>query len=322
MLFSIVIPIFNAEEYLKKCVNSVLEQSFQDWELILVNDGSTDKSGAIIDQFVAQDKRIRAIHKNNKGQLSARRSGIEIARGEYLLFMDSDDYWFPNCLLTLFSIVEKSRPDVIMFPAKREGPRRSSSDFFGKISEEQVWITKEKFYDVLISETKYNSLCLKAWRKSLFDGDETDYRCFFSACWGEDRVQLLYPITKASNIYYIPDVLYCYVDNPTSVTHTLKINSIPTMISNEAFLLLYNYVQIWNMDLPEYREAIAVQYLRNFVNTYYKVRRTCKTKSDRQEFRKYPWQEVLSQQAFRYMFSKKLTWRYKVRLILARYCKI
>ncbi len=92
-LFSIIIPVYNTEKELPRCVDSVLSQRFEDFELILVDDGSKDSSGAICDAYAAKDNRMIVIHKENGGSSSARNLGIEKATGEYLLFLDSDDYW-------------------------------------------------------------------------------------------------------------------------------------------------------------------------------------------------------------------------------------
>lgn len=89
---SIIVPVYNVEKYLEKCVNSILNQTFTDFELILVDDGSPDNSGAMCDQFAEKDERIKVIHKENGGLSDARNAGIEVAEGEYLGFVDSDDY--------------------------------------------------------------------------------------------------------------------------------------------------------------------------------------------------------------------------------------
>lgn len=319
MKFSIIIPVYNSESSLWKCVNSVLAQSYQDWEMILVDDGSTDGSGDICNQLAEADKRIHIIHQKNQGQLFARRSGIQRAQGDYLLFLDSDDYWHTNCLSILDGAIKDEAPDVIMFPAKRMGDTRSEYDLICNISEDREWIDKTRFYTVLISGPDFNSLCLKAWRRDLFAGDNTDYSRFRNICWGEDRVQLLHPITNAKRILFIPDVLYYYVDNPTSVTHTVNTDSISKMLANDMFALLYEYVKLWDMDFPKYRESIAVQYLRNYINIYYKVRKLCKTKQGKMSFRRFCWKAEVSQKAFRYMFSKELTYRERIKLVIARY---
>ena len=90
--FSIIIPVYNVEKYLKDCISSILLQKYRYFELILIDDGSTDKSGQLCDQFQKTDSRIRVVHKENGGLSSARNTGLKIAKGRYIYFMDSDDY--------------------------------------------------------------------------------------------------------------------------------------------------------------------------------------------------------------------------------------
>ncbi|MBQ8769519.1 MAG: glycosyltransferase family 2 protein, partial [Oscillospiraceae bacterium] len=92
MFFSVVVPVYNVENYLKECVDSILRQSFADFELILVDDGSKDGSGAICDAYALGDARVKVIHKENGGQSTARNAGVRAAAGEYAVFLDSDDF--------------------------------------------------------------------------------------------------------------------------------------------------------------------------------------------------------------------------------------
>ncbi|KAF3371822.1 glycosyl transferase family 2, partial [Enterococcus faecium] len=89
---SIIVPVYKVEKYLRKCVDSILAQTFTDFEVILVDDGSPDNSGKICDEYAEKDNRVRVIHKENGGLSSARNAGIDVARGKYLGFVDSDDY--------------------------------------------------------------------------------------------------------------------------------------------------------------------------------------------------------------------------------------
>ena len=95
-LISIITPVYNAEKYLDDCVQSVLKQDYSHWELILVDDGSSDESSSICDAYAAQDARIRVIHQKNAGPGAARNKGMETAKGDYLCFLDSDDYLTSN----------------------------------------------------------------------------------------------------------------------------------------------------------------------------------------------------------------------------------
>ena len=103
---SIVIPVYNSEKYLRMMVDSVLKQTFQDFELLLVDDGSTDSSGSIVDEYALKDARVKALHKKNGGVSDARNAGIEAAKGEYLVFWDNDDYVYPDYLEVMVNASE------------------------------------------------------------------------------------------------------------------------------------------------------------------------------------------------------------------------
>lgn len=112
---SVIIPVYNTDKYLKQCVDSVLNQTFKDFELILVNDGSVDGSAKICDFYSKQDQRVKVIHQKNAGQTKARQAGLKISTGEYILFVDSDD-WIDNNLLELTcNSAKKEKADIVTF---------------------------------------------------------------------------------------------------------------------------------------------------------------------------------------------------------------
>lgn len=110
---SVIVPVYNVEGYLAECIDSILGQTFEGFELILVDDGATDGSGAICDSYAAKDSRIRILHKENGGLSSARNAGIEIASGEYIAFIDSDDVVHPDYLKDMVAIAEKEGADLV-----------------------------------------------------------------------------------------------------------------------------------------------------------------------------------------------------------------
>lgn len=112
---SFVVPVYNVEHYLRKCVDSLLAQNYEDYEIILVDDGSMDHSGAICDDYSAMYENIRVIHQPNSGVGAARNTGIKTARGKYICFVDSDDYWEPNVLGELMVQIERDKLDVLRF---------------------------------------------------------------------------------------------------------------------------------------------------------------------------------------------------------------
>lgn len=117
---SIIVPVYNVAPYLRKCVDSLLAQDYDNYEIILVDDGSTDDSWQIIQEYVSrfrglEDERIRGIHHENGGLSAARNTGIEAARGTYICFVDSDDYWEPSVLGKLMTQVDRNNLDVLRF---------------------------------------------------------------------------------------------------------------------------------------------------------------------------------------------------------------
>ena len=111
---SIIVPIYNAEKYMKKCIDSILSQTLKNIEIILVNDGSSDNSANIADEYSRLDKRVRVIHQNNSGPSVARNTGISVARGEYIGFVDSDDYIEQTMYEELFKSADKNNVQVAM----------------------------------------------------------------------------------------------------------------------------------------------------------------------------------------------------------------
>lgn len=149
---SILVPVYNVEQYISRCIKSVLSQDFYDWELILVDDGSSDKSPQICDEFVEKDNRIKVIHKHNDGANSARLTGFEISQGTYLMFLDSDDYLLPKALSVLYNKIEEGYAIVkgndIRFNGdwkKMEMPRYVGKDILGH----KEYLKNVLNYDVL-----------------------------------------------------------------------------------------------------------------------------------------------------------------------------
>lgn len=111
---SVIVPVYNVEKYIEKCIECVIDQSFSDWELLLINDGSTDSSGQICDRYANDLDNVKVIHKSNTGVSDTRNKGLDIAQGEYILFLDADDYWYDNTALeTLVHTAEKHNLDIV-----------------------------------------------------------------------------------------------------------------------------------------------------------------------------------------------------------------
>lgn len=165
MFFSVVIPVYNVEKYLNQCVDSILKQTFKDFELILIDDGSSDKCGQICDEYAESDKHVKVIHKENGGLSDARNYGTRIASGQYIIFIDSDDYIASNQFLKKLYEAAEDEPDIILYKYKKyyeDKKKFSEAGFhYPEIS------VKDKTDKVLTELVKTNSFYCAAWMKSI-----------------------------------------------------------------------------------------------------------------------------------------------------------
>ncbi|WP_320121975.1 glycosyltransferase family A protein [uncultured Sphaerochaeta sp.] len=219
MKFSVIIPVYNCERYLDRSVQSVLEQSFADWELILIDDGSTDSSGKICDDYQQRiPEKIQVIHQENLGVLYARRAGMQQSHGEYICFLDSDDSWHINTLEILNQYQQEYNPDIIFFGYRKvidlkkiEGPIVLSTEVTS-IEKDAMSVVHKKVIEGAIS-----CLWAETFRRSLIDWSR-DYSPYRKVFKGEDLLQNLALIDNANSVLFIPDVLYSYFQYESGLT--------------------------------------------------------------------------------------------------------
>ena len=233
-LFSIIVPVYNVEKYLRKCIDSVLSQTVEDYELILVDDGSTDRSGEICREYAEKVDRIKFIGKENGGPSTAKNCGIKNARGKFLLFLDSDDFLSGNdCLSKLKTAAQKSC-DIVLFKAAKYFDGRiidSYGDYDLKTVNEK---SSTEIFRYMVKEHKQlASACNKMVRR---DYVLKNGIFFLEDTVGEDIDWSIRLFENAENICAINEILYMYRQNRSgSMTNTLspyKINSLFNMIKN------------------------------------------------------------------------------------------
>lgn len=317
MRFSVIVPVYNTAAYLARCVDSVLAQTVADWELILVNNGSSDGSGLLAEAYARKDSRIRVLHKEHEGPLQARRAGLARAVGEYVLFLDSDDAWRPDCLAVLDAAITEHAPDVILFTGQVLSPAGERQRLVGQYAREATWIGKDELYRAILSGHEHNAIWLKLFRRELFDGDDTDYSVLRDTAAGEDKAQALFPLTAADRILFLPAVLYDHIQNPTGIICSARPSRASQYLAVPVFAMVYDYMKRWGMDDAENRERLAVYYLRHFLSVSYGLRRQCRTVQARREFRKFPWKRQLSPAVLSYRSSRLLTAKEKLKLFAA-----
>lgn len=317
MRFSIIVPVYNAAAWLERCISSVLAQACGSWELLLVDDGSSDDSWKLLLEWKKRDSRIRVFHQENSGQFLARRKGIREAKGDYLLFLDCDDALEEHCLSVLEQELQEEAWDILLYQGKILSDGHDTGRRIGALGARRRRISPREFREYLIAGQSLNSLCIKTFRRELFAGDETDADAFRGICYGEDKAALLHPASKAENLLYLPETLYCYYHRLDSLVHSHSRERIAAMLGNEMFSLLHRYMQEWKMNGAAQQEQAAVYYLRNYLMVYYHVRKSCRTRKEKRAFRHFPWKQYLEKKAFRYRFSGLLSGKEKLKLLLA-----
>lgn len=164
---SVIVPVYNVEEYLNICVESILSQTYKNLEIILVDDGSTDNSGKICDKLMINDKRIKVIHKNNGGLASARNAGLDICTGNYIGFVDSDDWIEKDMYEKLLNQGLKSNSDIICCGRILWFGERYKKELY-TLDKPMIWNAKEAIGRLLIWDAVDSSACDKLFNKSLF----------------------------------------------------------------------------------------------------------------------------------------------------------
>lgn len=164
-LISVIVPVYNVEPYLKDCLDSILSQSYSNLEIILVDDGSTDGSGNICDDYNALHQNMVVIHTPNRGPSAARNMGLDMMRGEFVLFVDSDDILLPGAVQILFSLMKSNKANIAIGAAIRT----LDSIDIGLKSEIYRYSAKEAIADSLYQKRLLNSPCAKLYNSRLFD---------------------------------------------------------------------------------------------------------------------------------------------------------
>lgn len=174
-MISVIVPVYNTKEYLERCVNSLLNQTYQDMEIILVDDGSTDGSGEICDRFAERDRRIRVLHKENGGSSSARNLGIENAEGDYIGFVDSDDYVDANMYEKLYAAVYEHHVKAAQIGRDEIDPAGNILPDICIPPERSQCIAPEKFMEELLMHRGDCSFCTKLISREMFLGEESGH---------------------------------------------------------------------------------------------------------------------------------------------------
>ncbi len=236
-LVSVVIPIYNVENYLDRCIQSVVDQSYWEMEILLIDDGSTDQCPAICDGWAKRDNRIQVIHKKNAGVGAARNTGIDSARGRYIFFLDGDDCFEIETIETCIAEASRANADVVMFgrcDICEDGTKIEHSMDAGK----RYYLKDQILEDILPGLFTYErglgiSVCMKMFDLDLIKKNKVRFgeeREFVS----EDACFILNLFSYVSSVLLVPKQLYYYRRNISSFSRRYKKNC---QLLNDAFIL-------------------------------------------------------------------------------------
>jgi len=251
-LISIIVPIYNNETYLKECLESILAQTLTNWEAILVNDGSTDNTKNIVDEYVVKDSRFIAIHKQNEGTLLARKTGLENSKGEFIANIDHDDTYHPQFLEKMYAKIKETNVNFVWCKC---GTTDKSSPLYVT---DYKW-DPDTSKNVSAILTLSQGMSFLTWNKLV--KREIYSKVYFpnmNIIWGEDPIQMIQVAYHSKSAVFVPEDLYVHkligyssIERPIPsiqlaivLNETLKIlfnNSIPKNVKN-AFFRLQSYI--------------------------------------------------------------------------------
>lgn len=253
-MISMIIPVYNVEKYLERCLESVFAQTYSDYEVVLVDDGSSDHSGELCDALAKRDARVRVIHKDNGGLSSARNTGLEAADGEYITFVDSDDVIHPYYLEKLWQACEETDADIAMGRLTRFKEKEA---LFKEPNSEGTLVVKTgvetlySYFDKKNEVADFVSACCKLYKRKLFDEIRFPERRLF-----EDEFTTYRLYYKAQKVSISSDILYYYYVNDSGITRNLTLmkrcDEYDAQWERIKFFQEHQLTDLWKLALREY----------------------------------------------------------------------
>lgn len=215
---SVAVAVYQAEKYIKRCLDSIIAQTFSDFEVLLIDDGSSDSSGMICDEYAARDSRFRVIHKQNEGVSTARQTGLDAAKGTYIIYADPDDWAEPDWLQKMYEKIEDEKADIVICDFERiykdkkihyvQKPRSlDNSEIITDLLEEKIW----------------GSCCNKMVKRCIYSQYDVSFNPQMTL-W-EDLYVMCLLIAQGAKVIYLPEILYHYdsIVNKKSIVRFLPL---------------------------------------------------------------------------------------------------
>ena len=254
---SVIIPVYNAESYLKRCLESIINQSYSNLEIILVNDGSQDTSGEIIDNYAANDSRIIVIHKENGGIGSAYKVAFEKMSGDYISFIDSDDYVTLNFYEEIIEQLYKHRPDIVHFGRVLFDNKEKVTDKLKRFDD--IIEGNDAIFQHHYTLLKDPSLACRVFNKELFSSVT-----LFDQNIGIDEILIVQALAKTEKIIFIDKVYYYTFERPDSVS---RIEYSENKIQQG--VRIYNFIcEFMQKNKPKFSSYLEIKYLIYLMSVY------------------------------------------------------
>lgn len=298
-VISVIVPIYRVEEYLNQCIESIVNQTYSKLQIILVDDGSPDHCGEMCEDWARRDKRIKVLHKKNGGLSDARNAGLEVASGNYIAFVDSDDWIEPHMYETMLSVLIKENADLVACGIVDSYPDKDVIHSSGYTVGES-----EKFLKMIYQNTTFPvSACNKLYKKNLWDDFE-----FPVGKLCEDAFTTYLLLDRASKIVQIPDGLYHYRIRESSIM-TSKFKP-ERMDEEEAWRQNYQYMQKHHPELAKYAYDFYLQKVNVLLHTI----------SPQQQFeysKEYDFlRDILCKNLGHVLFTSSLEWKYRIQFLV------
>ena len=220
--YSFIIPVYNVEKYLRECIDSILAQTYKDYEIILVDDGSKDSSGSICDEYAENNDVVRVIHQENAGLSMARNNGVDVSLGEYIIFLDSDDYWYYDTALEDINSIITSGTDVVIFPAYNldDSTKDLFEDRYNYSNKDLNNFDSETCLEYMINNGLFNvHAAKKVFNKRFFVSNGLYYKPGIKS---EDIEQWIRAVCNMPNYKFLNKRIYVYRNREGSISTTIN----------------------------------------------------------------------------------------------------
>lgn len=256
-LVSIIVPIYNVEKYLNCCLHSIIYQTYSNLEIILVDDGSTDKSPKMCDKWATIDKRIKVIHKKNGGLSDARNAGMQIAKGKYIAFIDSDD-WVEKCYIEyLYRIIKETGAEISACEIRQVSDEKTIDNLNNQMLNAKICTTEEALSNILGGKGFRAVAWNKLYKAELLMGEK-----FEVGILHEDEFFTYRIIGKATKLGFTNNILYNYRQRSGSIMHTISMKHLDVL---DAYLGRIKYL---NSRFPKLYERDKIIFCITCVNYY------------------------------------------------------